>query len=182
MLVGFILGIIASLLASFTYASLPPHRQRPILAFLRNPRLFIRLRCATEERRVKSRIDALFSAWARKDLPAYLSCWAEDAVRIIGTESNVKEDKSLIGAKFSAAGTRYFEIGVSSVVFDSITIGPRPGTAVAEVSYRFVLTRTEDLLPVVEDSREVYALRVVQGEWLIASNIDHFYEIRPGAS
>jgi Domain of unknown function (DUF4440) len=184
--VGFLLGVMASLLASFAYAyitnAVPLHRQRPVLAALRNPQLYYRLRRDTAERRVKQRIEALFAAWRRKQLADYLACWTGDAVRIIGTESNVKEDKAMIGAKFSASCKRYSAIEVSSVVFESIRIGPRPGMAMAEVSYRFVLTRAEDALPVVEDAHEVYALREQEGSWIVASNIDHFYEIRRGPS
>ncbi len=77
---------------------------------------------------------------------------------------------------------KYSTIKVDALVSDEIAIGPRPGTAVATVHYRFRLLRSEDGLPVIEDAQEVYSIRKANDGWLIASNIDHFYEIGPNTT
>jgi uncharacterized protein (TIGR02246 family) len=184
LLVGFILGIVASIIASFVFkaleSSIPLSKQKRLITFFRNPKLFVNLHRDTEERKIKELIEKLFKAWETKDIELYLSCWADDTVRIVGTDSTTKESKDEIARKFNASFDKYSDIRVEALVLDDITLGPRAGTATAKVHYRFSLTRSSDYLPIAEEAQELYSLRQTKGEWIIASNIDHFYEI--GAS
>lgn len=180
---GFILGVLASVIASFLFRcfeiDVPLVKQKRMMAFLRSPALFIRLRLNTDERRIKELIERLFLAWERKDLDAYSSCWAADAVRVVGSESPIKEDKRQIVEKFQSSCQKYSVIKVLAIVFDKISIGPRPGTAIAMVHYRFDLVRESDGIPKSEDSQEVYLLKFRNGSWQILSNMDHCYVIGP---
>ena len=137
---GFISGVVASLIAGLLFRlweiDVPLVKQKRMMALLRNPTLFIRLRLDTNERRIKELIERLFLAWKMKDLNAYSSCWATDAVRIVGSESSIKEDKPKIIEKFLSSCQKYSDINVSAVVFDNIKIGPRQGMATAMVHYR----------------------------------------------
>jgi ketosteroid isomerase-like protein len=180
---GFLLGILASMIASFLFvylsALITPEQHKPIVAFLRNPALAIRLLRDTNERRVKKRIEALFHAWETKDSQAYLSCWANDAVRLIGAVFGTTERKDSIAAKFHASCERYSDIRVSCLVIEDIKIAPPGDVAMAQVYYRFDLTRAQDSLPVVEASLEMYKLQRLNDNWLIAANIDYFSPVGP---
>ena len=175
---GFVVGVVASILASLIVSILPTHQYRPVIAFGRNPSLFFRLLHHGEERQIKGRIDALFDAWRKKDSKAYLACWAEDAIRIVGPKSNEEYKKGSIGAGFNAACLRYSKIDAPCVILEHIAFSPTRDNAVVHVYYRMNLLRAQDGLPVFEESSEVYALRKADGDWLITSNIDHFCEIR----
>jgi ketosteroid isomerase-like protein len=180
---GFLLGILASVIASFLFiylsALIQPEQHRPIIALLRNPVLALRLVRDTNERSVKQRIETLFDAWERKDSQTYLSCWADDAVRLIGAASSQAETKDSIATKFHVSCERYSDIHVSCPVMEDIKIAPSEDVALAQVYYRFDLTRAQDSLPVVEASLEVYKLRRVKDDWLIAANIDYFSPVGP---
>ncbi|HXM46471.1 MAG TPA: nuclear transport factor 2 family protein [Pyrinomonadaceae bacterium] len=181
LIVGFILGVVASVLASFVFtwlsAIFPFERQRWIVAFLRNPILPFKLLRRGEERRIKDCIRRLFQSWCNKDLEKYLACWADDCVRVMGSVSTVKEDKNTIAQKFIRSCKRYSEISTPVIAFENIRISPDSRNAIAEVYYRFELIRAEDSLPAVESSREFYSLRKSGDEWLIASNIDYFTDV-----
>ena len=183
LLIGFILGVVSSAIASFLFRwyemDVPIVKQKRMIVFCRNPALYIKLRLNTEERRIKQVIERLFNAWENKDLYAYASCWADDAVRIIGVTSTQEEDKSEILEKFRSSCQKYSVIRVTALIYDDISIGPRQGTSFVKVHYRFELVRAKDGLPVVEESQEVYSLRLRDTSWQIATNIDHFYEIGP---
>jgi len=138
---------------------MPLVKQKRMMAFFRNPALYLRMRLNTDERRIKEVIERLFSAWEMKDLNAYSSCWSSDAVRIVGTDSPIKENKAQILDKFRSSCQKYSVIKVLAIVFDNISIGPRQGTATAKVHYRFELFRKSDGLPIFEDSQEIYALK-----------------------
>lgn len=185
LLLGFMLGIASSVIASFFYAWLTPilpiDRHRPFLAFLKNPGLFIRMLRDGDERRIKKRIKYLFSSWEQKDLNKYLSCWTDNANRFIGTLSTSKEDKAAIAASFEDACRKYAQIHVPNLVVASISLNQERNIAIVEVQYRFSLIRAEDFLPVIEESKEVYSMRNIEGVWFIVSNIDHYYDIRPVA-
>jgi hypothetical protein len=60
LLLGFILGIVASVIASFLFSwftvVVPQDRQRKFVSLLRNPRLSLRVLRDTEERKVRDRI------------------------------------------------------------------------------------------------------------------------------
>ncbi|MEK6739289.1 MAG: hypothetical protein AABY74_11565, partial [Planctomycetota bacterium] len=86
---GFLLGCIASMLATIFVNAIPAYRQRPVLSLLRNPRLFVQLRRDTEQKRIKTLIDSLFKAWEEKNLEKYMACWASDAVRVVGPTNTV---------------------------------------------------------------------------------------------
>lgn len=178
---GFISGVLASVIASFLFRwfeiDVPLVKQKRMMAFLRTPALFIRLRLNTDERRIKELIERLFLAWEMKDLNAYSSCWAADAVRVVGPESPIKEDKPQIIEKFQSSCQKYSVIKVHALVFDDISIGPRQGMATAKVHYRFEFIRESDGIPMFEDSQEIYSLKFRNDLWQIFSNLDHFYEI-----
>ena len=180
-IVGFVLGVVTSVLASFVFtwltALFPFERQRWIVAFMRHPFLQLKFRFRTDERKIRNRIRILFRSWRDKDLETYLSCWAEDCVRVMGSTSTVKEDKAAIAEKFSESCAKYFEISTPVVSIESVRISPDSTNAVAEVYYRFELIRAEDSLPAIECSKEFYSLRKQDNEWLIVSNIDWFSEV-----
>ncbi|MFC1679097.1 hypothetical protein ACFL2T_02675 [Elusimicrobiota bacterium] len=178
-ILGFILGVIASVFASFIVSSLPTHRYRPLIAFGKNPGLFIRLLVGGEEQIIYNRISVLFRAWETKNEKAYLECWTEDAVRIVGAKSNSKQNKDKIGKVFRASCKRYLKIKVPCAILEQVSLNPSKNKAIAHVYYRMDLVRSKDNLPVYEESREVYALKKSERKWLITSNIDHFCEIRP---
>ena len=67
---GFLLGILASYLASALAVFAPPAHPRSLLAALRNPRLALRLTGNTEERRIRNTLVALTRAWETKNLDA----------------------------------------------------------------------------------------------------------------
>jgi len=60
LLVGFILGIVASIIASFVFkaleSSIPLSKQKRLITFFRNPKLFVNLHRDTEERKIKELI------------------------------------------------------------------------------------------------------------------------------
>lgn len=180
-IIGFILGVVASLIASFVFtwitAIFPFERQRWIITLLRNPFLLFKLMFRTKEQEVRNRIRVLFQAWCTKDVDRYLKCWADDCVRVMGSDSTVREDKAAIREKFNRSCAKYLEISTPVVAFENIRISPNSQNAIAEVYYRFELTRAEDLLPTVEVSKEFYSLRKEGNEWVIASNIDYFTDI-----
>ncbi len=93
-IVGFISGVLASVIASFLFRwfeiDVPLVKQKRMMAFFRNPALYLRLKLNTDERRIKQLVERLFFAWEMKDLNAYSSCWADDAVKIVGSESPYK--------------------------------------------------------------------------------------------
>ncbi len=185
LLIGFILGVVASIVASFVFlwmtAAVPKIRQRPIVALIRNPSLFWKLRASTPERDVKERICALFRAWVKRDRDAYLICWAEGATRVYGLRAEKRQSKADIAAHFDGAIAKYSEIRVIGPVFEDIRILAGGARAVAEIAYRFALTQAQDSIPVHEESREAYALEKVDGTWFINSNIDHYSELGTGA-
>lgn len=178
---GFIAGVIATLfsdaIASWLARLFPIKFTRWLSAVAANPKLYLRTRQNTPERKIKELLDTLFHAWEQKDLNGYLACWADDAIRIVGLSSNREENKAQIREKFIASCERYSKIRVESFVLERIDLLPQSDSAVAEVRYRFHLTRARDTLPVLEDAKEVYALRKVEGAWTITSNIDHFFVI-----
>jgi len=179
---GFLLGVIATVfsdaIAAWLARVIPIGFTRRLTAMAANPRLYLRTLRDTPERRIKLLIEQLFRAWEKKDLETYLSCWADNAIRIVGTNANVEETKVQIGEKFSASCQRYSDIEVDSLVLERVDLSPRCGdSAIAEVRYRFCLTRARDALPVLEDAREVYSMRRHEGVWRIASNIDHFFVV-----
>lgn len=178
---GFLLGVLATVfsdaIASWLAGVAPIGFTRWLSAIAANPRLYFRTRRNTPERRIKILIEQLFRAWEKKDLETYLSCWADDAVRIVGTNANVEETKVQIGEKFSASCQRYSDIKVESLILERVDLSPQCNSAIVEARYRFCLTRTRDGLPVLEDAKEVYAIRRHEGVWRIASNIDHFFVV-----
>jgi hypothetical protein len=182
-ILGFIAGVFTSVIASFLFRwfdmDVPLIKQKRMMAFIRNPIRYIRMRLDTDERKITELIERLFRAWEMKDLLTYSSCWADGALRIIGTQSPINEDKSQIVKNFESSCQRYSSIKVAGLVFDKITIGPRQGMAIVNVHYRFELSRTSDGLPILEDSQEVYSVKYRNDCWQIVSNIDHFYEIGP---
>jgi len=99
-------------------------------------------------------------------------------VRIMGSTSTVKEDKAIIEEKFRRSCERNSVIAVPLVAVENIKISPDSTTAIAEVYYRFELTRADGLPPIAECSKEVYSLRKVDDNWIIVSNIDWFSDHR----
>lgn len=176
---GFVLGCIASMLATVCLNAIPTYRQRPILSLLRNPRLFVQLHRDTEQRRIKLLIDSLFKAWEEKSLQKYMECWASDAVRVIGPSNTVVEHLPEIEESFKKASCRYRTIRVMSAIIADIGIRETtPNEATVEVHYRFHLTREADLLPVCEEATEFYILRRTEHEgWRIVSNLDHSKDV-----
>lgn len=181
LIIGFILGVVASVIASFLFtwltAIFPFERQRWIVAFIRAPILHVKLNFRTDEREIRDRIRTLFRAWRDKDMETYLSCWSEDCVRVVGSTSTVKEDKAAIADKFRGSCAKYVEISTPVVAVENVRISPDSTNAVAEVYYRFELIRVEDSLPAVECSKEFYSLRKLDDHWVIVSNIDWFSEV-----
>lgn len=172
---GFVIGFIASILATICLNAIPGHRQRPILSLLRNPKLFIQLHRKTSHRRIKELIKSLFQAWEEKDLNKYIACWAPDAVRVVGPTNSVTDGLPEIEEGFRQSIARYRTIRVLAVVVEDIDIREStPNEAVAEVHYRFQLIRNADSLPIQEEATEFYVLRRVgEDGWQIASNLDH---------
>jgi len=174
---GFVLGILASVIASFLFAWLSASRQRPLLRKLRHPLRHWKIYHRSPEREIAVRIRELFSAWEKRSINAYLTCWTDDCVRIQGSGSNVTEGKSEIEAKFRNSVAKYEIIKVPILLVEDVAVMGDGETATADVYYRFELIRTVDRLPTIEESREVYSLRKVDAEWKISANIDHFSEI-----
>lgn len=178
---GFIAGIVATVfsdaIAAWLARAVPMRFTRWLDTVAANPRLYFQTKLDTPERRIKELVEDLFDAWSSKDLEKYLACWADDAVRVVGPQATVEESKEQIREKFFASCERYAVIRVEYVAFESILMSPQANTAVAQVRYRFVLTRRKDGLPIVEDARELYSLRLQNGTWQIASNIDHFFVV-----
>ena len=177
--VGFVLGVIASVLATIFLNAIPTHRQWPILSLLRNPRLFIKVRRETSHRRIKELIESLFQAWEEKDLNKYIECWVPDAVRVVGPTNSVTEGLPEIEEGFRQSIARYRTIRVMAVVVENIDIREStPNEAVAEVHYRFQLIRHADSLPIHEEATEFYVFRRVgENGWQIASNLDHSKDV-----
>jgi len=180
-LAGFILGVVTSVIADFLFRWLEPivplSRQKRMMAFFRNPVLYFKLKLNTDERRIKKLIEHLFRAWETKDLNAYASCWTAEAVRTIGAMSTQDENKLQIVETFRSSCHKYSVIKVAALVFDKITLDSQQWTAIVKLHYRFELIRASDGLPIFEESQEFYSLKFLNGSWLIASNIDHYYEI-----
>jgi uncharacterized protein (TIGR02246 family) len=179
---GFVLGCIASMLATIFINAIPAYRQRPLLSLLRNPRLFIQLRRDSEQKKIKALIDSLFRAWEEKNLQKYMACWSNDAVRVVGPTNTVVDHLPEIGEGFKKSIARYRTIRVLSAVIEDIDIRPTtPDEAMVEAHYRFQLTREPDLLPVHEEATEFYVLRRTEQQgWLIASNLDHSKDVAKG--
>ncbi len=177
--IGFVLGVIASILATIFLNAIPMYRQRSILSLLRNPRLYIQVHRDSPEKRIKERIESLFQAWEEKDLNKYIMCWSKDAVRMIGPTNSVTEGLQEIGNSFQQSIARYQVIRVVAVILENINIHKStPNEAVAEVHYRFQLIRDEDSLPIHEEATEFYVLkRVSENDWKITSNLDHSKDI-----
>lgn len=176
-LIGFILGVLASILASFVVSTIPPERQRWLTALMRNPSLLFRLKRAGPEREIRDLLQKLFRAWESKNLSEYLDCWAEDCIRLTGPTSSNKEDKAAIRAKFEDSCRRHSQIRVTALILKDVRLVPMGDRAIAEVFYRFALTRTEDSLPIHETADEVYSLHKEEARWLITANIDHYHEV-----
>lgn len=179
---GFVLGCIASMLATILLNAIPAYRQRPVLSLLRNPRLFIQLHRDSEQKKIKTLIDTLFRAWEEKDLHKYIACWASDAVRVVGPTNTVVNRLSEIEDGFKKSVARYRTIRVLSAVIEGIDIrATTPNEAIVEAHYRFQLTREPDLLPIHEEATEFYVLRRTEHEgWQIASNLDHSKDVAKG--
>jgi len=177
--IGFVLGVIASILATIFLNAIPTHRQWPILSLLRNPRLFIQIHRDSPQRRIKELIDSLFQAWEEKDLNKYIKCWANDAVRVIGPTNAVTEGLQEIEDGFRQSISRYKAIRVMAAVVENINIREStPNEAVAEVHYRFQFIRDADSLPIHEEATEFYVFRRVgENGWQIASNLDHSKDV-----
>jgi len=115
--IGFLIGIVASIIASFAFkafeSALPLSKQKRLFGFLKNPSLFMRIRFNTEEK-IKELIVKLFNAWETKDPEEYLSCWSDDAIRVVGTNSPIKENKKTIKTKFMDAIEKYSTIKVDA--------------------------------------------------------------------
>jgi len=179
LLLGFVLGVIASILATIFLNAIPMYRQRPILSLLRNPRLFIQIHRDSPQKRIKELIESLFQAWEEKDLNKYIKCWTNDAVRVIGPTNSVTEGLQEIEEGFRQSIARYRVIRVMAVIVENIDIREStPNEAVAEVHYRFQLIRDADSLPIHEEATEFYVFRrVSENGWKIASNIDHSKDV-----
>ncbi len=179
LLIGFVLGVIASVLATIFLNAIPTHRQWPILSLLRNPRLFIQLHLDSPHRQIKDLIESLFQAWEEKDLNKYIRCWAKNAVRVVGPTNSVTEGLQEIQNSFQRSIDRYRTIRVVAVVVEDIDIREEtPFEAVAEVHYRFQLIRDSDSLPIHEEATEFYVLqRAGDNGWQIASNLDHSKDV-----
>ena len=140
---GFLLGCIASMLATIFVNAIPAYRQRPVLSLLRNPRLFVQLRRDTEQKRIKTLIDSLFKAWEEKNLEKYMACWASDAVRVVGPTNTVVDHLPEIEEGFKKSIARYRTIRVLSVVLEDIDIrATTPNEAVVEaliITHNFCL-------------------------------------------
>ncbi len=177
--IGFVLGIIASILATILLNVIPTYRQWPILSLFRNPRFFIQLRRDTSHRRIKDVIESIFQAWEEKDLDKYIECWAPDAVRVVGPTNSVTEGLPEIEESFRQSIARYRAIRVMAVVVENIDIREStPNEAIAEVHYRFRLIRHADSLPIHEEATEFYVFRrVAENRWQIASNLDHSKDV-----
>ena len=179
---GFVLGFIASTLATIFLNAIPAYRQRPVLSLLRNPRLFIQLHRNTEQKRIKALIDSIFQAWEQKDLKKYLACWADDAVRVVGPTSTIVDRLPEIENGFQKSVARYHTIRVLSAFVENIDIrDSTPNEAATEVHYRFQLVRESDSLPVHEEATEFYILRRTEEKgWQIVSNLDHSKDVSKG--
>jgi len=179
---GFVLGCIASMLATIFLNAIPSYRQHLLLSLLRNPRLFVQLHRDTEQRRIKTLIDSLFRAWEEKNLQKYIACWAGDAVRVVGPTNIVVDHLPDIEEGFKKSVARYRTIRVLSVVIEDIDIrATNPNEAVVEAHYRFQLTRESDLLPIHEEATEFYVLRRTDHQgWQIVSNLDHSKDVAKG--
>lgn len=180
---GFILGLISSLFASYAFAWLAPllpvSQQKQVKIYILKPRLFFKLLLHTDERQIKDRITSLFMAWTSKNLEDYLSCWAESAVRLYGPSLQAEEFKEDIKRKFTESCRKYSIIKVSNLVFENIQVNSDHVTATANVFYRFELIRADIGLPVIEECREVYVLRKTGGVWSITANRDHARDYEP---
>ena len=176
---GFVLGVIASVIASVVISAIPPHKQRKVIAVLRNPWLNFQLLRSTPHQEIKAVLCKLFNAWEKKDLDSYLSCWSTDAVRVVGPMSQRQDGFEDLRVTFSAAIGKYKTITVSSVIFEKIEFeASRPADASAMLHYRFDLVRASDGLPVSEEATEFYALRKSEEDgWQIASNLDHSKDV-----
>lgn len=179
---GFLVGgvlatVFSDAIAAWLVRLMPIRESRRLGAIADNPRLYLRLLRDTEERKIGATIGWLFKAWEQQDQAAYAACWADDAVRMVGVQTQIEERKDDIIAKFRKSCGRYAHITVASLVFQSISLAPDEQGAIAHVRYRFQLERLGDHLPIVEDAREVYSLRRTDRGWLVTANIDHFYEI-----
>lgn len=177
--IGFVLGIIASILATIFLNAIPMYRQRPVLSLLRNPKLFLQIHRNSPQKQIKELIESLFHAWEEKDLKKYIKCWAEDSVRVIGPTNSVTEGLQEIEDSFRQSISRYRVIRVLALMVENIDICKlNPNEAIAEVHYRFQLIRNADSLPFHEEASEFYVLRQVnENGWKIASNLDHSKEI-----
>ena len=133
----------------------------------------------SQQKLIRILIDKLFHAWEEKDLECYLSCWTNDAVRVIGSTNTVVENITEIEECFRKSISRYSAINVQSSVIEDIEIRKStPNEAVAEVHYRFQLIRESDYLPVHEEATEFFVLRkTVAAGWQIRSNLDHSRDV-----
>jgi ketosteroid isomerase-like protein len=176
---GFALGLLASLFASVLFAAIPGATHIQLIAFLRNPALFLRTRLPGDERAINDLIRTLFDAWQHKDIDAYMACWSKNAHRAEGANPDMIEDREAIRSCFERSCSRYTSIRVPVLVLEDLQ---RSGTAraIATVYYRFELIRAGyQLPPVIEEAEELYYLEKGERDdnWLIHSNVDHFTKV-----
>lgn len=177
--VGFILGVVASMIASILLNSIPSYRQRTLSTLLKNPRLFCKLYYNNHHKKINELFYNLYKSWEEKDLDKYISCWSSNAVRLIGTNNNIVDGLIEIKDAFIKSIARYRDIKVMSYVIEEIDIRKsEPIEATVEIHYRFQLIRMNDLLPVFEEATEYYILiQKKDGYWKIASNMDHSKDV-----
>jgi uncharacterized protein (TIGR02246 family) len=175
---GFALGVLSTLFSnaiiSWVERRVPIRITRWLNAFAANPALYIRVTRDTPERRIKEVIVRLFSAWEQQNLEHYLSCWTDDAIRVVSVNSYIEESLAEIRAKFLSSCQRYSQIKVESFVLEHVRISTLGDAAIVQARYRLHLTRRRDGLPILEDATEVYALRRKEDAWKVTGNMDHF--------
>jgi len=184
LLIAFIFGVVCQMfsdvIAKWFFRIAPIQLTRWFYVFSINPRLYFKTLRNTPERNIKQLIEKLFHAWETKDHNLYLSCWLEDATRIVGDISNAEERKSQIRRKFLDSCQRYSKIHVESLIFERINILEQGDGAIVEVRYRFNLIRAKDQLPIIEDAKEIYSVLRRDDAWMIKANYDHFLIIGDG--
>jgi ketosteroid isomerase-like protein len=180
----FLLGIIASVIATFIVAYgisvAPLSWQKWAHAIIKRPSLYIKFWFNTEEKKISSTIRKIFSSWDAKDKESYLSCWSDDAVKIVSDHVDKKYSKAAIEGKFNVSCNNYKNISTEYLVFNDIRVNyPEPEFAVADVSYRFFLVSTDSGLPVIEDANELYVMIKEGDNWVVKANHDHFKYFSP---
>ena len=176
-IVGVLSGIVASLIIRLIFDVIPMSVFKYYLKLMINPYVYGEVIFNQKYRMANRLILKLFKAWEQKDLESYLECWDKDAVKIKGVDGDVNYTILDIEKKFAKSIIKYSSIRAKVVLVDDIMEYKKIQAVIVVVSYRFYLIREDDGIPVIEDAREAYTIKMIDGKYKIVRNIDYYKDV-----